>query len=262
MLPALLLSAFASAQKLPNIQKEGLRAPANIKIDGKATEWNNKLQAYNHAIQARYTLSNDDHKLYLTVSSNRREIINKMIHGGVSLTINKIKRSINGAAVVTYPSFNVLDPPVMGLNAMFNIKPGTPDADREIDSLINADNSVLNSKAKFIRLSGLHDDVDTLISVYNKDGIKANCAFDNNRTFTIEISVNLKLLGLSIEDQSPFNYNIRFNETKIDYVPGVAISRNPDGTITQMVVNDAKLANSYISALNTTDCWGQYTLVK
>jgi hypothetical protein len=120
----------------------------------------------------------------------------------------------------------------------------------------------LNSKAKFIRLSGLHDDVDTLISVYNKDGIKANCAFDNNRTFTIEISVNLKLLGLSIEDQSPFNYNIRFNETKIDYVPGVAISRNPDGTITQMVVNDAKLANSYISALNTTDCWGQYTLVK
>ena len=39
----------ATAQKLPNVQATSLRAPANIKIDGKATEWNDKFQAYNHS---------------------------------------------------------------------------------------------------------------------------------------------------------------------------------------------------------------------
>ncbi|GAA4095423.1 hypothetical protein [Mucilaginibacter panaciglaebae] len=262
VLPALLLSAFANAQKLPNIQKGGLRAPANIKVDGKASEWNNELQAYNHAIQASYTLSNDDNKLYLTVSSDHKEVINKMINGGVSLIINKVKRSVSGAASVTYPVFNIQDAPVISLNTMFDIKTGTPDTDAKMDSLVKASNSALNNKAKFIRLSGLQGDEDTLISVYNKDGIKGHSAFNNKKTYTLEMSINLKLLGLSIQDQSSFNYNIRFNETKIDFVPGISIMRNADGTVTQMVVKDAKLANSYISALNTTDCWGEYTLVK
>lgn len=29
----------ANAQKLPNVQQAGVRAPAMIKIDGKTTEW-------------------------------------------------------------------------------------------------------------------------------------------------------------------------------------------------------------------------------
>lgn len=262
LLPALLLSVFVYAQKLPNIQKNSLRAPANIKVDGKAAEWKNQLQAYNHAIQASYTLSNDDNRLYLTVSSNRKEIINKMINGGVSLIINKVKRSLVGGSSVTFPVFAQDNAPVINLNNMFDIKPDAPNAERKMDSLVNASNTILTSKSKFIRLSGLQDNIDTLVSVYNKDGIKARAAFNNNKTYTLEMSVDLKLLGLSVKDQTPFNYAIRFNELKIDYVPGFDVTRNADGTIAQMIVKDTKLANSYISALNTTDCWGQYTLVK
>jgi hypothetical protein len=39
LLLAVLAFANANAQKLPNVQQVSLRAPANIKIDGKATEW-------------------------------------------------------------------------------------------------------------------------------------------------------------------------------------------------------------------------------
>ncbi|MFD2873561.1 hypothetical protein ACFS5N_13835 [Mucilaginibacter ximonensis] len=262
VLPALFLAAFANGQKLPNIQKTALRAPANIKVDGKVNEWPAGLQAYNHAIQASYTIANDDNKLYLIVSSNRKEIINKMINGGVSLVVNKVRKSMVGGVSVMYPVFAPDNSPVINLNVLYDTKADAPNANRKIDSLIKVNNALLNDKAKFIRLSGVQGDIDTLISVYNKDGVKAYSAFDGNRNYTLEISVDLKVLGLSINNKTPFNYAIRFNELKLDYVPGVDITRNTEGVITQMKVTDVKLANSYMSVLNTTDCWGTYTLAK
>lgn len=47
----LLFSLIVSAQKLPNIQKESVRAPDNVKVDGKPIEWGNKLKAYNNATE-------------------------------------------------------------------------------------------------------------------------------------------------------------------------------------------------------------------
>jgi hypothetical protein len=260
LLPALLFSITAAAQKLPNLQKEGLKAPSGIKINGKANEWG-AFQAYNRAIQASYTLANDNDKLYLVVQSNRKEIINKIVNGGVTLTVNKTKKVINSGIGITYPVFNMQDRPMINLNTLFDVATGTTDGDRKMDSLVKMDNSMLNDKAKFIRLNNV-DDADTLISVYNKEGVKAYTAFDNNKTYTLEMAINLKLLGLSAKDQTKFNYDIRFNAIQIDYVPGVEITRNPDGVITLMNVTNSKVANSFISALNTTDCWGEYTLVK
>jgi hypothetical protein len=260
LLPVSLFSITAAAQKLPNLQKGGIHAPNNIKINGKATEWGT-LQAYNRAIQSSYTLANDNDKLYLVVRSDRKEIINKIVNGGVTLTVNKTKKVINSGIGVTYPVFNMQDRPMVNLNTMFDITTGTTEGDRKMDSLVKLDNSMLNDKAKFIRLGNV-DDADTLISVYNKEGVKAYTAFDNNKTYTLEMAIDLKLLGLSAKDQTKFNYNIRLNAIQIDYVPGVEITRNPDGVITLMNVTNSKVANSFISALNTTDCWGEYTLVK
>ncbi|HCN82336.1 MAG TPA: hypothetical protein DIT07_01770, partial [Sphingobacteriaceae bacterium] len=65
----IIIPVTTSAQKLPNIQEASLRAPAGIKVDGKATEWNNQFQAYNKATEIFYTISNDDDKLYLAVQA-------------------------------------------------------------------------------------------------------------------------------------------------------------------------------------------------
>jgi len=92
------------AQKLPNVQLASVRAPADIKIDGKATEWNYPFQAYNRATDVFYTLSNDDDNLYLTLQATDEDIIRKIINGRISFTINKSgKKSEQDAVVITYP---------------------------------------------------------------------------------------------------------------------------------------------------------------
>jgi len=66
-LAALLLTAISIgvyAQKLPNVQLGSVQAPADIKIDGKTTEWHDQFQAYNRATDIYYTLSNNDNHLY------------------------------------------------------------------------------------------------------------------------------------------------------------------------------------------------------
>jgi hypothetical protein len=263
VLPALLLfSVVAKAQKLPGTQVAGIKAPANIKIDGKPTEWDNKFQAYNKAIQAFYTISNDDKRLYLTLQATRKEIINKIVNGGVSFSVVRgTKQSTNNGITVTFPVFDEKDRPNININAMAQMVPGSKDSERLSDSLVKANNSLLTHKAKLIRLAGVKD-LDTLISIYNTDGIKARALFGKNMAYTYELAIDLKLLDLSAADLTKFNYNITLNEVEIDYVPGVIITRNEDGTIVNMNVADSKLANSYISALSSTDCWGVYTLVK
>ncbi|MES2378643.1 MAG: hypothetical protein V4553_18765 [Bacteroidota bacterium] len=262
LLPALLFSVFANAQKLPVTQTVSVKAPANIKIDGKPTEWDNKFQAYNKAIQAFYTISNDDKKLYLTLQATKKEIINKIINGGVSFTVVKgIKQVLNNGITITFPVFDEKDRPNININAMAQIVPGSQESDKLSDSLMKANNSILSAKAKLIRLTGVKD-LDTLISMYNTDGIKARAQFGKHMAYTYELAIDLKLLDLSAADLTKFNYNITLNEIEIDYVPGIAITRNEDGTIVNMYMADTKLANSYISALSSTDCWGTYTLVK
>jgi hypothetical protein len=78
----------------------------------------------------------------------------------------------------------------------------------------------------------------------------------------VEMSVELKLLGLSTADLKSFNYNIMLNAVPFDNVPGVEISRDDNGKITLMNVTNSKLARLYVSGISTTDCWGTYTLVK
>lgn len=298
-LPMLLLSAFAQAQKLPNIQEGSLKAPAIVKIDGKATEWS-PLKAYNHAIQASYIIANDDKRLYLVVKCDKKEVINKMINGGVTLLVNRDKKITAGSDAITYPAyatdntdkdlvqhmdrttilgdnsgkatvgsqwsnipfFMKTNTPVINLEAIFRTKPGTPEADKKLDSLITASNKTLSDKVKFIRLSGFKDSPDITLSVYNKDGIKAWGALGTDRTYTIEMAIDLKYLGLSTDSLNTFNYGIRFNEIDVDYVPGMEFSRDAGGNIKELKITDQYQANSFISALSNTDCWGTYTLTK
>ena len=58
----LLVLAFinANGQKLPNKQETGVRIPSGVKIDGKATEWGNKFQAYNKTNDFFYTIANSN----------------------------------------------------------------------------------------------------------------------------------------------------------------------------------------------------------
>jgi hypothetical protein len=266
------------AQKLPNKQEVSLHAPSNIKIDGKTTEWNNQFQAYNHATDIFYTVSNDDNNLYLTVQATEPEIINKIIGGGITFVVQKSgKKNDKDGVSITYPIFDKKNRPylrngVAGLQRVISdgggdvrifksggdIKP----VKIQSDSAMKVNNKRLGDNSKFIGVTGIKD-LDTLISVYNTDGIKAAEAFDTQMAYTYELSVNLNKLGLTVSDAQKIAYHLtintssRFGDIKIEIrgVGGGAPSPEMEATMAKM--NTALGAPSA-----STDFWGEYTLAK
>lgn len=71
-------ASIAQAQKLPKVQTTGIKAPVDIKIDGKPTEWT-QFEAYNNATDFYYTFSNDNDNLYLAVQATDYRIIQKLL---------------------------------------------------------------------------------------------------------------------------------------------------------------------------------------
>jgi hypothetical protein len=260
LLPAIGMSVLARAQKLPGTQKISLRAPVNIKIDGKPNEWKKGMQAYNRAIQASYTVANDDKRLYLVIRADKREIINKIINAGVTFSINKNnKKTTDNAVAITYPVFARDNRPVIGFNHLSEALADEKD-EKKRDSVMLGCNATLEEKGKLIRVGGLAD-VDSLVSIYNLDGIKAKSGFDDKLVYTVEMSIDLKLLNIAATDLNQFNYNIKLNAVEIDYVPGIEVTRDAAGRYAGMSI-DSKVAGQYSGVTSATDCWGEYKLTR
>lgn len=197
----LIIPFTANAQKLPNVQETSLRAPAAIKIDGKPTEWNNQLQAYNKAIECYYTISNDNDKLYLTVQASDLDIATKLINAGLTFTIhNSLQKKEGDEIAVTYPFlyYDVFDNKVNGAPAI------------DYRGSITDWNNRLTTIAKDIRVAGIKGVKDT-ISIYNPEGIKAAILFNEEKALTYELAIPLKYLGLSVKEPKPFSYTIQLN---------------------------------------------------
>jgi hypothetical protein len=250
------------AQKLPNVQQGSLRAPANIKIDGIPTEWDNHFQGYNHATEVFYTLSNDDNNLYLAIQTSDDDIINKIISGRISFTINKSgKKSDVDAITISYPIFNRNDKPGLNLKNKPEIIPGSAVSVKQADSFMYVSNKRMTDRAKWIKVEGIKT-LDTLISAYNEDGIKAAALFNNKMAYTWEVAVALKVVGLSVNDATKFSYNIKLNPVQMDDMPGVNIVRAPNGAITSIDIHKDQMTPHSQMSNAATDFWGEYTLAK
>jgi len=277
---SILLLAFgfcASAQKLPSVQPStGFRAPANVKIDGKTTEWDNTFQANNHATDLFYTMANDDTHLYLVVQTTVPDVISKIIGGGITLTIQKSgKKTDKDGIAITYPIFTKDNRPMLGISRKISIENGVTKTESSedvlTDSVIAARNKQLADKSKYIGVTGIPG-LDSLISVYNTDGIKTGQAINNKSAYTYELSVDLKTLGISADDAAKFAYHITLNGLG---KPQMTIRmQNSDGTTVTNAPNMpqspevADMMAKMQAALNggglfsSTDFWGEYTLAK
>jgi len=99
-----IVALACDAQKLPNIQKESVRAPEKVTIDGKFKEWNGRMLAHNNAAEITYTIANDDTNLYLVAQAIDQMVMNKILRGGLTLAIQKTgKRDDKNAAAITFP---------------------------------------------------------------------------------------------------------------------------------------------------------------
>jgi hypothetical protein len=240
------IAVIANAQKLPNVQQNSLRAPADIKIDGKAMEWGIQFQAYNKATDIAYTLSNDDERLYLIVQAKYQDVIDKILRGGITLTLNhSLNKKEDEHVAITYPVFNgsgQSDVTNM-LAKKENEKRDANNSDVSIDDM----NKVLDAWSKSIKVSGIKSVTDKDISVYNQEGIKAMSQFDKQLAYTYELAVPLKYLTLPNNGTDGFTYNIKINEPSDEPVSHGDAPPSPPMAIT---------------ATAPTDFWGKYILAK
>jgi len=271
ILIALTVSVLTQAQKLPNIQEASLRAPSNVMIDGKAQEWNNQFQAYNHAADIFYTISNDDNKLYLIIQAIDHTVINKILGGGIIFTVNTSgEKNLSNGARLTYPILDLH-------NRIWVNLPDQPDNTNQADSIMNVKNKDFANKSKIIGVKGVKG-LDTILSIYNRDGIKAAGTFNSKLYFTYELSIDLKLLGLAIGNPAKFAYNIRLPGVNMQAVyaasgqattvtsAGYVLANGilPGFTEEYVRTNQPSFPHKVhmVDFMNPTNFWGEYILKK
>jgi len=193
----------ANAQKLPAIQNTGLYAPADIKIDGKPTEWK-QFQAYNKTTHIFYTIANDANNLYLIVQATEIPDVQKIIAGGITLTIKSAdKNNTTVPLAIGFPRMYAKD--FAPINS--KIKNEQTDMAAELPGI----NKQFTDNAQFIQVAGIKEVTDSVISVYNEQGIKAVSLLDNKKVYTYELAIPLKYVHQVIGSDGAFAYNIKLN---------------------------------------------------
>ncbi len=242
------------AQKLPRIQQASLHAPTNIKIDGKATEWEGKFQAYNPGSRVFYTLSNDRENLYLIACMEEKNGNFKAIVAGITLTI-QLPKGASGdkkSSVITYPTKGKVDERDKindHMHLVYNLK----DDKRKRDSVQNITNKMMATAFKLIDVSGLNDISETSIPVYNLQGIRVAAKISDEAQYVYELAIPLKYLRNYIESTGKFNYSLKVN-SPADNVPA--------GNGRLMMTNTAAMGPDMAYQLYSTDFSGEYTLAK
>lgn len=254
----------AQAQKLPTVQQAGLYAPANIKVDGKATEWDNKFQAYNKSTAVFYTMANDADNLYLVMQATDRLIIDKILTNKLTFTIlNAQDKNIVPISIIT-PSFP-------GNNSYFSNLMKNPS-----DSLVNVTNKALAANLKELKTTGISVITDPIISVYNDYGIKFAVRADNEKACNFELQLPIKYMSHLIAANS-FSYKIQVNGLDLNRPARVVVNKGSDGgsivnadgggaaalagpgiVITQM----GSAGGPMSELMSDTNFTGTYTLVK
>ena len=262
---SILLATYlsAQAQKLPGVQLNSLSAPAGIKIDGRATEWGNRFQAYNKATDIYYTMANDSANLYLAIQAKDPVIIHKILGGSIALTLHRsVKKNAEPVAVI-FPLLPVdiserLAACLQQRIALASAKTGN--VVYASDSLLLLINTAMINNLKQIKVKGISSLTDTMLSVYNDAGIKVQALFDTNNALTCELAVPVKYLKLSGALPARFSYQIKLNEMYANHT-GMAVGLDgkalPTGSFTIVYTGPQTERQTLMS---TTDFEGEYTL--
>jgi len=267
----ILISISLFAQKLPQVQQVSLRAPTNVKVDGKPTEWGSKMQAFNKTTNMFYTIANDDKKLYLIIRSPDQHA-GKLVTGITFVIQPTGVHNDKGARLVKYPYFET-----PGENIWFAFTPQSyselkgveiekdPDG-KKTEALIKQANKKLATLSKWIYTRGIIGK-DSVISVYNDEGVIAANGFGSDKIYTSELSIDLKLLGLSVDKSTGFSYHLSVNGEPTKYYKGLVnwranVQRPPNQTDAQFQEMVGRMEDIYTAASMTLDFWGEYTLAK
>ena len=213
---ALCVSVVAFAQKLPGKQETSLNIPANVKINGKADEWNNQFQAYDNATELKYTIANDDKNLYVIVSAEHNFIVQKALLQGVTISVSPLTKS-DSKVGVTYPLEN-------RAKDVF-VNPALP----RTDSLLKAINSKLKAQAKEMKITGIKGLTSEETSIYNEYDIQVAAAMDEKNAYTAELVMPLKYIDMEGKNGASLKYDIQLNAPTQRDDPSITVTQSADG---------------------------------
>ncbi len=277
----------ALAQKLPDVQELSFRAPEAIKIDGKITEWD-KFQAYNKTTGISYLVSNDATNLYLVIQSTTSAATNKIMRGGITFTVNpQARKKEKEGFSVMFPvpakdemrSMMTSMSGMMGPNSRVNFNDPAK-IQKMADSIMYDNNRKQIDRLKDIKVLGFKSITDSLLSIYNEEGIKARALFDIKGAYNYELAIPLSLMGMSADSPKEFTYNIKLNGLQLNFSMGemraaggggggggggvtirsVEMTSPPPGG--GMRMGGAGGMGDFQNLISPTDFWGKYTLVK
>lgn len=196
IIAGLLLYVKASAQDEPNKW-----APANINIDGQATEWPKPLQFYNNTTKLFYTIANDQENLYVIVSVPDPQSQTKIMRSGITIAMNTTGKKKGGASV-TFP-------------LTYNINTGAPDVPEASRALIAGElKKQLLANVKEIKVEGFDSIPDGNIPVKNTFGIQTTSSYDAAGNLVCELGIPLKMLGVSAGSSQAIAYHFKVNAMK------------------------------------------------
>jgi len=245
-----LIFGNALAQKTPKVQDKSVKAPVNIKIDGKAIEWDNKFQAYNPASRIFYTLSNDSENLYLITRMEEQNGNFKAIGRGITLTIQPPKGAMSKdkkPLVITYPTKGKVDERDK-IHDLVHWVYSLKDNKRKRDSVQNITNKMMATTFKHIDVSGLTDISEASIPVYNLQEIRVAANINDEAQYVYELAIPLKYISFLSDNNGTVNYSIKVNAP----AEGVGL----------MVKDPSRLNPDALYQLYSTDFSGEYTLAK
>lgn len=254
------------AQKVPDVQQSSILAPSNIKADGKNLEWNDTFQAFNKRTGIQYTMANDEENLYLAIKSTDAANNNKIVAGGIELSINPDgKRKEKEGFEIIYPLIKRTSRQSNSRSGSRNVtfSQRGEQTSKQRDSIMLAARKAQLTQVKEIKIHGFSIP-DTLISIYNEYRLKAFSSFDDKGAFFYELAVPLKLLKLSPQAGSEFAYNIKIRGLQLEFSrmsgggAGGGDRSSGRGGSAGFGGGNAGIQ----SLMSATDFWGSYKLAK
>lgn len=213
--------------KAQSVQETGVWAPANVKVDGKLTEYGNALEANNKTNNVSYTMSNDSKNLYFAIKANDQSTATKIMAGGIDFIINtEGKKKDKDAFVITFPLINRANMRgamggrgQRGQGGFGGGQPGGPPDTAAINNMRRA----AVEAVKEMKLKGFKDIPDSVVSIYNEYSLKGAVAYDANGNFICELAVPFSQLGISLDKTKEIAYSLKINGIQMNR------DRNQDG---------------------------------
>ncbi|NSL86647.1 hypothetical protein [Chitinophaga solisilvae] len=192
LVAAMLLQVRAQAQDDSNKW-----APANIKIDGLATEWPKPLQFYNNDTKLFYTIANNKDTLFIIVSVPDKYSQLKIMKSGLTVSVSPSGKKKGGASV-TFPLAAEISAPT--------------DVPKEsVERLTEEWRKQTLASVKEIKVDGLTGVTDGNVPVNNQYGIRTAAMLDGAGNLVCEMAAPFSVLGIPAGYDKSIAYHFKVN---------------------------------------------------